>query len=142
MPSLGVSSLDSGRSSERPPFLTALLVTYGSGQKKGGRRFSSGPHSHFTSAILTHSARRGSRALPLRNLPRTRDLIREMTGESPQIFHRQPNTAPGHSPRAVSASTNRRANSAPSTSMQTSALRRSAAIRRGPATVGDGLAAR
>src|SRR5271170_7158498 len=96
MPSLGVSSLDSGRSSERPPFLTTLLVTYGSGRKKGGRRFSSGPHSHFTSAILTHSARRGSRALPLRNLPRTRDLTRETPGESPQIFHRQPNTAPDH----------------------------------------------
>jgi hypothetical protein len=47
---------------------------------------SSAHRSHFMSAILTHSARRRSRAPRFRKASEYARLIRETTSESPQIF--------------------------------------------------------
>src|SRR6202167_4361106 len=89
MPSLGVSSLDSRRSSERPPFFDNIPCNVRKRTKKGGvKAVSSADRSNFMSAILTHSARRRSRAPAFARRPNTRGSSERRRASRHKFFGR------------------------------------------------------
>src|SRR5271169_3915967 len=93
MPSLCVSSLDSGRSSERPPFFENPLCNVRKRTRKGGQGGFFRPSLTFYVCNTNPFGAKAHQGPPASQSsayapPHTRDLIRGKTSESPQIFGR------------------------------------------------------
>src|SRR5277367_3469253 len=88
MPSLGVSSLDSGRSSERPPFFENPLCNVRKRAGKGGQGGSFRPSLTFYVCNTDPFGAKALQGSPASQSSAHGRLVRETTSESPQFFGR------------------------------------------------------